>query len=593
MPENINMAFEGSELNMVENGHQTKKSYKDKDVNCVGESSGCFISQRNALNAFARNNRRAFKVFGLILLNLLVFVYLAWASIHWKSHSTNCEFEWCNGYGMFLIIVTFTYAGIFYYWILKPYFGKSIVRCCQPLTRITGPLRGRRRCALVGKTAIYLLILMGFIIFLIYDTAESRDRLISASGVVILLVLGLIISKHPSQINWRPVFCGLILQFALGLISIRWTVGREIFQCVSRKIATFLDFAKHGSRFIFSDLLVDNNVFAFTVLPVIFYFSFIIQILYYLGVMQWVLLKLGWALQKLMGTTLCESVNCAANTFVGMSESPLIIKPYINKLTSSELHAIMLSGFATVSGTVLAAYIGFGAQPAHLLTASIMAAPAALCYAKLIYPETEQSRTSCDNIELEKSTDSGVLDAATKGALAAIPLVLGIIANIVAFVSFIALINGLLGWFGGLVGYTDLTFELILSKLFMPLSWLMGVPWKDCEDVGTLIGLKTVVNEFIAYQKLGEFKRQGRIYGRTEAIATFAICGFSNPGSIGIMIGTLTSLAPEKRKEITGGVMRAFVGGCAVCFLTASTAGMLMDGDLPSTVNMNSTTVAL
>lgn len=218
-----------------------------------------------------------------------------------------------------------------------------------------------------------------------------------------------------------------------------------------------------------------------------------------------------------------------------------------------------------------------------------MSAPAALCYSKLFYPETEKSLTSFDNIKLEKSNDSGLMDAASKGALAGIPMVLGIIANIIAFVSFIALINALLSWLGYLVGYEALTFELILSKVFMPLSWIMGVPWDKCEDVGTLIGLKTVVNEFIAYQKLGEFKRAGRIFGRTEAIATYAICGFSNPGSIGIMLGALTTLAPEKKEQITAVVMRAFVAGSAVCFLTASIAGMLMSDDYFQSVATNTT----
>lgn len=239
----------------------------------------------------------------------------------------------------------------------------------------------------------------------------------------------------------------------------------------------------------------------------------------------------------------------------------------------------MCSGFATVSGSVFAAYIGFGARPEHLLTASIMSAPASLCYSKLFYPETEKSLTDLDNIQLEKSKDSGLLDAATKGALAAIPMVLGIIANIIAFVSFIAFINSLLHWFGLLLGFEKWSFEYFLSKIFMPLSWLMGVPWNKCEEVGYLIGLKVVVNEFIAYERLGEFKDKNVIYGRTEAIATFAICGFANPGSIGIMIGALTTLAPEKREQITAVTMRAFFAGSAVCFLTASFAGMLMDDD--------------
>lgn len=298
-------------------------------------------------------------------------------------------------------------------------------------------------------------------------------------------------------------------------------------------------------------------------------------------------MKLGWILQRIMGTTLCESLSAVANPFIGMSESPLLITPYIDQLTLSELHAILGSGFSTIAGSVLAAYIAFGAEPAHLITASVMSAPTALSYSKLFYPETEKSLTKFENIKLEKSSDTSILDAATNGALAAIPIVLGIIANIVAFVSFIAFFNGTLSWFGDLVGYEELSLEIILAKIFMPLSWIMGVPWEHCEDVGTLIGLKVVVNELIAYQKMGEFKKQGRIFGRSEAIATFAICGFANPGSIGIQIGVFSSLAPKKKEQVTKVIIRAFLVGNAVCFLTASIAGMLInDVTLSSSTNV-------
>ncbi|KAL2740451.1 solute carrier family 28 member 3-like isoform X1 [Vespula squamosa] len=382
------------------------------------------------------------------------------------------------------------------------------------------------------------------------------------------------------MINWRPVLCGMIMQFLFGLFTIRWSVGREIFDCISNKITIFLDYAKEGDEFIFSEELVQKGIFAFSVIPVIFFFSCFIQILYYIGVMQWVVMKFGWGLQCIMGTTICESLNCVSNTFIGMTESLLLIKPYLNKLTSSEIHAVMCSGFASVSGSVFAAYVKFGADPAHLLIASVMSAPAALCYSKLFYPETEKSETNTENIQLEKSNDSGVLDAASNGALAAIPVILGIIANIIAFISFVAFINGMLLWFGQLLGFNDWKFERFLSKIFMPLSWIMGVPWKECEDVGYLIGIKTVVNEFIAYKELGKYKKQKRLSSRSEAIATYALCGFSNPACIGIMIGVLSNLAPNKKKEIIDVTMRAFTAGSAVCFLTASVAGMLIDDNI-------------
>lgn len=212
------------------------------------------------------------------------------------------------------------------------------------------------------------------------------------------------ILANQKKINWRPVICGAIFQFLLGIFCIRWSVGRAIFECFGDKVAAFLNFSNAGASFVFGDFLVTKeNVFAFSALPTIFFFSLCISVLYYLEAMQWVLLKMGWILQSILGTTVCESVNAAANIFLGMSEGPLIIKPYIKLLTESEIHSIMVSGFATVSGTVLAAYISFGAEAQHLITASVMAAPASLFFSKLIFPETEGTKTSSGNIQMEKS----------------------------------------------------------------------------------------------------------------------------------------------------------------------------------------------
>ncbi|XP_011297444.1 solute carrier family 28 member 3 isoform X1 [Fopius arisanus] len=554
-------------------------------------STSCFARGKTSMSSCFSENRRVVKFIKYSILHAIILVYAVFAGLYWKNNNKNCALEWCDGYGMLLILLGIVYLSLFYFYVIKRYLSDTIQAVFFPISCCIRSIREKSCLSRSLKTSFYVTLLIALVIFLIYDTIDSRDRLISGVGFAIILLFGFVFSKHPTKIDWRPVIWGVILQFVFGLITIRWAIGRQIFECIANKVAQFLDYAKDGATFVFSPGLVDNGVFAFSVLPVIFFFSFMIQILYYWGAMQWVIMKLGWALHWVMGTTVCESLNSAANTFLGMTESPLLIKPYISKLTTSEIHAIMCSGFATVSGTVLAAYISFGAQPSHLITASVMSAPAALCYSKLFYPETEKSQTTFRNIPLQKSEDTSVMDAATKGALAGIPLVLGIVANIVAFVSFIAFLNGILSWIGGLVGFPSLTFEYLLSKAFMPLSWIMGVPWDQCEDVGTLIGLKTVVNEFVAYQKLGEFKAQGRLTPRVEGIATFAICGFSNPGSIGIMMGSLGSIAPEKREQIASVAIRAFIAGSAVCFLTASIAGMLMNEDFYAPA-VNATTMS-
>lgn len=300
----------------------------------------------------------------------------------------------------------------------------------------------------------------------------------------------------------------------LGILLIKWPTGRNAFKCFGDKVVTFLSYAQAGSLFVYGDLLTNQEaVFAFTVLPVTFFFSLMVSVTYYLGLMQWAVMTLGWVLQKALGTTVCESVNAAADIFLGQSESILTIRPYLKDLTKSEYHALMTAGFATVSGSVLAAYINFGIEPANLVTASCMAAPASLCIAKLFYPETEISKTSSNNIKMAKSTESSVLDAATKGASDAIGLVLGITANLIAFIAFMAFINGVLRYFSSMLGYgteenpTVISLEFFFGYIFTPLSWAIGIPWSESSKVGELIGLKTVVNEFVAFERLGAMQK--------------------------------------------------------------------------------------
>ncbi|XP_055631867.1 sodium/nucleoside cotransporter 1-like [Toxorhynchites rutilus septentrionalis] len=527
-------------------------------------------------------HRPHIRIAWLVALNVAVIIFFGFATNHYlekeKTCLKNCGMQWCDGYGMLILLLGFIYCGLVYYNIVKPLLGKpfkqSIVRPLRTSVRRTFE-------SLYSKLAAIGVVLVGFAIFCFFETRDEPERLMSLIGMVILFLISFLCCKHPTKINYRPVVLGVIFQFLLGLFCIRWEVGRSIFTCFGDKVATFLNYSKAGASFVYGDFIVNQEaVFGFAVLSVIYFFSFFISILYYLGAMQWVVMKLGWILQTILGSTVCESVIAAANIFLGMSESPLLIRPYIKDLTLSEIHMIMASGFATVSGTVLAAYISFGAEPAHLITASVMAAPAAICFAKLIYPETEESKTRSDNIQMEKSTDSSLLDAASNGANTATALVLGIIANLIAFVSFIAFLNGLLDWLGTLVGLKNTSLEDIFGTIFRPLAFVLGVPWDESFYVGKLIGTKTIINEFVAYQRLGEFIKAEVISPRSSAIATYAICGFANPSSMGIMIGTLSAMVPEKRGAITSVAFRAFITGSIVCFMTASIGGLLMDASI-------------
>ena len=259
-------------------------------------------------------------------------------------------------------------------------------------------------CGRFSQFLLSITILALLIILVVIETHDNFYRLRSLVGIFSFIIIGYVFSTDKFAIKWRPVICGFILQLLLGVFCIRWDVGRIFFKCFSDKVADFLHYSQDGAAFVFGEFLVhERYIFAFAALPTIFFFSLCVSMLYYLGYMQWILMNLGWILQSILGTTVCESINAAGNIFLGQSESPLMIRPYVRLLTHSELHAIMVSGFATVAGTVLVAYISFGAEAYHLITASVMAAPASLFYAKLFYPETEKSLTRSENIKLEQS----------------------------------------------------------------------------------------------------------------------------------------------------------------------------------------------
>ncbi|KAL1122034.1 hypothetical protein AAG570_003440 [Ranatra chinensis] len=378
------------------------------------------------------------------------------------------------------------------------------------------------------------------------------------------------------QINWPTVLSGFALQLAIALLTVRWDFGRSVVECFANKVEHFLEFAYAGAAFAYGDLLVDKlKVFAFQSLSVLFFLSMVVQIMFYYGWIQAACFKVGSIIQAMLGTTICESVNAACIPFLGMSEAPLLYKPYITYLTPSELHAIMSGGFASCAGSLFAAYTALGVNPTNLITAASMAGPGSLYLSKLFYPENKKTKTSSDNIVLIKSFDDSVMSAACKGASSAVEMIQGIVANVIACVAFVAFLNGIVGWFGQLAGVQGLSFEYILGEVFIPLAWIMGVTPSQCEEIGRLIGLKTAVNEFVAYEELGKLKKAGRLTQRSEAIATFALCGFANPGSLSLMIATLGTLSPSQRSTVIDLSVRAFVCGSCTSFMAASLIGEL------------------
>ncbi len=436
------------------------------------------------------------------------------------------------------------------------------------------------------------------------------ERLISLLGMATLLALGFLLSKHKRSISPRTVLGALAIQVLFGFIVLRWPLGRQALQAVSGGVQNVIGYANEGINFLFGGLTSPNSeisqnlgtVFAFQVLPIIIFFSSLIATLYYLGVMQWVVRLLGGALAKLLGTSRPESLSASANIFVGQTEAPLTVRPYIAKMTESELFAVMVGGLASVAGSVLAGYAQLGIRLEYLIAASFMAAPAGLLFAKLIIPEVN-AKESDDKVdpsedgsvnatkkdEVDKETEAredesaesaadaaNVFDAAARGASDGLQLALNVGAMLLAFVGLIALINGLLGGIGGLFGFPELSFELLLGYLFAPLAFVIGVPWADAPLAGNFIGQKIVVNEFVAFIAFQDIL--GTLGTRTEAIITFALTGFANFASLAILLGGLGGIAPSRRADIARLGLYAVAAATLANLMSAAIAGLFVVG---------------
>ena len=408
------------------------------------------------------------------------------------------------------------------------------------------------------------------------------ERAISALGLVVFVGLSYAFSINRRAIKWRLLLWGIALQLIFALLILKTNVGFAVFKFLGDVVSQFLNFSDAGAKFVFGDNFEEHFV-AFKVLPTIIFFSSFITVLYHYGILQQVVKSVAWLMMKTMKTSGAESLSCAANIFVGQTEAPLLIKPYVATMTQSELHAVMTGGFATIAGGVMAAYISFGVSTEHLIAASVMSAPAALAVSKLLFPETEKSLTAgVVQIEVEATT-ANVIDAAAVGASEGLKLALNVAAMLIAFLGLLALVNALLGWMGACFGLPQLSLEWIFSYLLAPVAWLMGVPWADCGQVGVLLGKKTILNEFIAYLDLKTLIDNGRksaslptISERSQIIATYALCGFSNIGSIGIQIGGIGGIAPERQADLALLGVRAMIAGSLACFMTAAIAGMLL-----------------
>lgn len=426
------------------------------------------------------------------------------------------------------------------------------------------------------------------------------ERLVSALGLVVMIGLAWLMSSHKRRFPWRVVIGGLALQFLFAALILLTAPGQTFFKTIDDVFNQLIACVDAGSKFVFGDSFQDHY-FAFRVLPSIIFFSALMQVLYYAGIMQQIVRGLGFVVQRTLGTTGPESLAAAANIFVGQTEAPLVVRPYVSRMTRSQLFAIMVPGFGSTAGGVLIAFKSMGIDAGHLLTASVLSAPASLLIAKVMIPE-EPALLSAkeppapseppDALEAEVAPPRGtsktdmdmgesggnLVEAIAIGTLDGLKLALNVAAMLIAFLGLIALADGLVGWVGGWMGL-NWSLSAALSVLFAPLAWIMGIPWQDCNEAGQLLGVKMVANEFVAYSQFSEWIKEGSavtLDQRSITILTYALCGFANFSSIGIQIGGIGGIAPNRQSDLARLGLRAMLGGTLANFMTACVAGIMI-----------------
>jgi concentrative nucleoside transporter, CNT family len=404
-------------------------------------------------------------------------------------------------------------------------------------------------------------------------------RFAGVLGLATMLGLAYLFSTSRRSIRLKTVLWGLGLQLGFAIFVLRVPVGQKIFNAAGYYVNQLLAYAFYGSQFVFGELGIKDSpqhfIFAFQVLPTIIFIAAFFALLYHIGVMQLIIRVAAWIMTRVMGASGAESLNVAASIFMGQTEAPLTIRPFLNKLTKSELMCVMTSGMAHVSGGIMAAYIAFGIKAEHLLTAVIMTAPGTLLMAKMLVPETEQPLTA-GRVEMpEMERESNFLGAISRGTVDGLHLALNVGAMLISFIALLYLVNGIMGGIHNSVSWFPSSLQQVFGWIFAPVAWVIGIPWDQCKAMGNLLGTRMVVNEVVAFQQLGEYIKNLKFDPRSARIATFALCGFANFSSIGIQIGGIGALAPEQRGQLAKFGIRAMLAGTMANLMSASIVGLL------------------
>ncbi|XP_067649192.1 uncharacterized transporter HI_0519-like isoform X2 [Haliotis asinina] len=600
-----NPAFENDSPGGVQNGDPTLRSPHEEPEdqgNVCSREVGTL--QRAVTSAYNKHEEAVWMVIKFLLM-LGYIGYFGYAMYYRFGDEGSYRIMVVTILGAFIIL-----------WSIG---GDYVVNFIKNFYRGCVRYHGWNRCRIFRISLRWFLYVLVAVFIGVYTGLEigvtHPRNLMSLIGIAAFIVVMYITSINPARVNWHPVFWGMAIQYIFACLILKTTWGYDAFDWLGKRMTEILNYSNTGAQFVFGASYLDH-MFAFKVLPVIVYFSSLISVLYYLGAMQAIIRVIGRFLSFCLDTTATESLNAAGNIFAGQTEAPLMIRPFMKTMTKSELHAVMTGGFATVSGSVLGAYVSYGVEANHLLAASVMSAPAALAISKLTYPETEISKVNQEEVyKLKMESQNNVIEAASKGASDAISLAANVAVNVMAFLALLELINASLTFLGDRVGIAHFTFPLICSYVFYPISFVMGTDPVDCRRMARLIGYKTFTNEFVAYVEMGKLINNTDIFNnytatvpnatwvtqpnddifltdwgqtlvggillkRSQVIATYALCGFSNLGSMGIQIGGLGAMAPSRRRDFTQLALRAMIAGNVACFLTACIAGLFYSGDL-------------
>ncbi|CAH1792805.1 unnamed protein product [Owenia fusiformis] len=484
------------------------------------------------------------------------------------------------------LIVLTSFAVFFIIWnFVRDHFGDRIFDAvCEP----AGKVLNKQWFWL--KWVLVVGVFVGIVVYLAVDVIKNPMQLASLGGALAMLCFLFLTSTNPDRVRMRPVAWGLGIQFVMGSVILRWSWAYEAVDWLSDQIQAFLSYVIDASEVVFGDPGYIDHPFIFLMMPMLIYFAAVMAILYYIGVIQVVVLKLGWLFQRTLGTTAVESLNSSANIFLNGMDTMLMLRPYLVKLTMSELQALMVGNHTTVAGFAFALFILLGAPGRHLLTAAVMSAPAGMAVAKLNYPETEESQTG-DDITLEDSPERNIVEAATNGAKVAGQTVAAVVVNFVAVLAILAFFNATLKWLGERVGQDNWSFQFFCSYLFLPVSLCMGVEWKDARNVASLVGLKLFTSEFLAYGEMGEMIDRGELSQRSVAITTYALCGFSGLTTFAISVGVWTAIEPRRLHDVVAMMPRTMLNANFACFLTACYAGLLYNEDVAGGGGGNNSTI--